>query len=184
VVAIAAETRARAVQTVLLVEDYGPLLKRWARDLETDGKLVLAAPDSATALELVQKVAPDVAIVDLFLGNENGVDVVRKLREHNQRCYTVLVSSHITVAYAMAAVKAGADDVFYKPESLRRLVNCIERGVSPEPDEQAPTLEQIEWEHISRVLLECEGNVTHAAKQLGIYRQTLQRKMRRQLTRR
>lgn len=186
VVAIAAETaRGREVRTVLLVEDYAPLLRRWGRELQHAGKRVLAASNGDAALELIRDERPDVAVVDLFLTSENGVNVIRKLREKDNSLYAILVSAHLSVAYAIAAVRAGADDVIFKPGSLTHVIDCIERGVEhePAPEGDGPTLEQLEWEHISRVLLDCEGNITHAAERLGIYRQTLQRKLRKYMPR-
>jgi two-component system response regulator RegA len=180
VVAIAAETiRRKEVRTVLLVEDFAPLLRRWVRELQHAGKRVLAASNGDMALELVREAKPDVAIVDLFLTSENGVNVIKRLREQDNSFYAVLVSAHLSVAYAIAAMRAGADDVIYKTGSLKHVIDCIEKGIDHEPEDgQGPTLDQLEWEHISRVLLDCEGNITHAAERLGIYRQTLQRKLR------
>lgn len=184
VVAIARETRMREVRTVLLVEDFPPLLRRWTRELQNAGKTVLAAANGDIAVDLVRETKPDVAIVDLFLASENGVNVMRRLRELDTEFYGIVVSAHISVAYATAAMRAGADDVFYKPSTLKYVIDCIEKGRSLEPDaEMGPTLDQLEWEHISRVLLDCEGNITHAAERLGIYRQTLQRKLRKYMPR-
>jgi two-component system response regulator RegA len=159
-------------------------LKRWSRELQHAGKRVLAAPNGDAALELVREVRPDVAIVDLFLAAENGVNVIRRLKEQDGGLYTILVSAHLSVAYAIAAVRAGADDVFFKPATLKYLIDCVEKGIVLEPDEEeGPTLDQLEWEHISRALLDCEGNITRAAERLGIYRQTLQRKLRKHMPR-
>jgi two-component system response regulator RegA len=184
VVAIAHETRMRDVRTVLLVEDFPPLLRRWTRELQHAGKRVLAAVSGDAAVELVKDTPPDLAIIDLFLTAENGVNVMRRLRELDTKFYGILVSAHMSVAYAIAAMRAGADDVFFKPGSLKHVVDCVEKGIELEPDpDQGPTLDQLEWEHISRVLLDCEGNITHAAERLGIYRQTLQRKLRKYMPR-
>jgi len=185
VVAIAAsETRSKEVNTVLLVEDFAPLLRRWVRELQHAGKRVLAASNGDMALELIRDTKPDVAVVDLFLTSENGVNVIRRLREIDDSFYAILVSAHLSVAYAIAAMRAGADDVIFKPGSLRRVIECVEKGIENDPDNtEGPTLDQLEWEHISRVLLDCEGNITHAAERLGIYRQTLQRKLRKYMPR-
>jgi two-component system response regulator RegA len=185
VVAIAVETtRRRDVRTVLLVEDFAPLLRRWVRELQQAGKRVLAASNGDAALELMGNEQPDIAIVDLFLTSENGVNVIRRVREKDESLYAILVSAHLSVAYAVAAVRAGADDVIFKPGSLKHVIECVENGVEHEPNEaEGPTLDQLEWEHISRVLLDCEGNITHAAERLGIYRQTLQRKLRKYMPR-
>ena len=183
--AIAAETtRRKEVRTILLVEDFAPLLRRWVRELTHAGKRVLAAATGDAALELAHQAKPDVAVVDLFLTSENGINVIRRIREKDDNVYAVLVSAHLSVAYAIAAMRAGADDVIYKPGSLKHVIECIEKGIEHSPDEDfGPTLDQLEWEHISRVLLDCEGNITHAAERLGIYRQTLQRKLRKYMPR-
>jgi len=170
----------------LLVEDFAPLLRKWVRELRHSGKRVLAASSGDAALALVRDERPDVAIVDLFLTSENGVNVIRELKEQDAGLYAVLVSDHLSVAYAIAGVRAGADDVCFKPGSVNHVIDCVERGIDPEQaDEEGtgPTLQQLEWEHISRVLLDCEGNITHAAERLGIYRQTLQRKLRKYMPR-
>ena len=171
------------VRTILIVEDHEPLLRRWARGLEQDGRRVLTATTGDAALEHVRKNRPDVVFVDLFLAKENGVEVIRRLKELDPFLYTVLISAHLSVAYALAALRAGADDVMFKPLSFKQTLTRIEQGLPLEEDPDNPTLEQIEWEHISRVLLDCEGNITHAAERLGIYRQTLQRKLRKYMPR-
>jgi two-component system response regulator RegA len=78
----------------------------------------------------------------------------------------------------MAAVRAGADDVLVKPFIARDVVRRIELGELVDPERSALTLEQVEWEHITRALVETGQNITQAAGRLGIYRQTLQRKLR------
>ncbi|HEY5948617.1 MAG TPA: response regulator [Kofleriaceae bacterium] len=177
--------RRKDVQTILLVEDFAPLLRRWVREMQHAGKRVLAASNGNSAIELVRDEKPDVAIVDLFLTSENGVNVIRRLREVDNNFFGIVVSAHLTVAYALAAMRAGADDVIYKPGSLKHVIDCVEKGVDNDAETQdlGPTLDQLEWEHISRVLLDCEGNITHAAERLGIYRQTLQRKLRKYMPR-
>jgi two-component system response regulator RegA len=183
-IAPAEDVTRKEVHTILLVEDFAPLLRRWVRELQHAGKRVLAASNGETALELIETAKPDVAIVDLFLRSENGVNVMRRLRAKDPDFYGILVSAHLSVAYAIAAMRAGADDVIFKPGSLKRVIACVESGVEVEPEgNYGPTLDQLEWEHISRVLLDCEGNITHAAERLGIYRQTLQRKLRKYLPR-
>ena len=107
VVAIAADTTQREVQTILLVEDFAPLLRKWVRELQHTGKRVLAAANGDIALELVRTEHPDVAIVDLFLSTENGVEVIRKLKEKDTGLHAILVSAHLSVAYAIAGMRAG-----------------------------------------------------------------------------
>jgi two-component system response regulator RegA len=164
---------------VLLVDDFDTQLRVWGRELAQHR--VLNAKTREDAVKIARIEHADLAIVDLFLGAENGLDVVRDLRALDPELYIVLVSADLSVAYAMAAVRAGADDVLVKPLRCMHVLKSVEDGVPLEPDWKNPgqlTLDEVEWEHISRALVESKQNITQAAQRLGIYRQTLQRKLR------
>ena len=168
------------IRTVLLVDDFGPQRRVWACELET-----LAVFEAATreqALTLAQMEPMDLVVVDLFLGGQSGIDVVKDMKQLDPTPYVVLVSGEMTVAYAMAGVRAGADDVQVKPLQLADLVRRVENGdqsqIVVQQHAHQPTLDQVEWEYISRVLVETNDNISQAAERLGIYRQTLQRKLK------
>jgi two-component system response regulator RegA len=167
------------VQRILLVDDYGPQLAAWKRELEEDGRLVVAVTNKADAIECAKQQAPDVAIIDLYLGLDDGLDCLRALKAIAPDLFAVVVSADMSVAYAMAAVRAGADDVYVKPLIVRDVVRRIVQGESLDPARTSLTLDEVEWEHINRALVESGKNITQAAERLGIYRQTLQRKLRR-----
>jgi two-component system response regulator RegA len=168
----------KRVDSVLLVDDYPQQLAMWARELESTGRSVATAASRGQAIEIAQKLRPGVAVVDLFLGAEDGLDCVRELKNLIPDLFVVVVSGDMSVAYAMAAVRAGADDVLVKPLVVSELVRRIELGERIDPARTSLTLDEVEWEHISRALLETGKNITQAAERLGIYRQTLQRKLR------
>jgi two-component system, response regulator RegA len=168
----------RAAHRVLLVDDFMPQLSAWAHDLEADGRIVFQAPDRAEAQRLASAHLPQVAIVDLFLGSEDGLDCVRDLKAIAPDMFVIVVSSDMSVAFAMASVRAGADDVMVKPVQACDVLRRFEHGIAHTPARTSLTLEQVEWEHISRALVESKNNITQAAERLGIYRQTLQRKLR------
>jgi two-component system response regulator RegA len=83
----------------------------------------------------------------------------------------------------MRAVRLGAIDYLSKPAHADDLLLALQQGESGAADaddtERAPTLAEVEWEHIQRVLSDVDGNVTHAAERLGIHRRSLQRKLAR-----
>lgn len=164
--------------SILLVDDSTLQLRAWARDLEASGRTVFTAETSSQAVEAARTSKPDVAFVDLFLGTQDGLALVRQLKELDPELFVVVVSGDMSVAHAMAAVRAGADDVLVKPFIPHDVVRRIETGELVDPERTSLTLEQIEWEHISRALIESGQNITQAAERLGIYRQTLQRKLR------
>jgi len=166
------------IETVLLVDDYQPQLAMWARELESSGRIVATASTCAEATRVAHEIRPGFAVVDLFLGTEDGLECVRELKRLIPELFVVVVSSDMSVAYAMAAVRAGADDVLVKPLIVSDLIRRIEIGEAIDPARTSLTLDEVEWEHISRALLESGRNITQAAERLGIYRQTLQRKLR------
>ena len=172
------QTDQHTARRVLLVDDSTLQLRAWARDLDADGRKVFTAETPAQAIAVVQTEHPDVAIVDLFLDEDDGLALTRELKALDPELFVVVVSGDMSVAHAMASVRAGADDVLVKPFIARDVVRRIESGELVDPERTSLTLEQIEWEHISRALVESGQNITQAAERLGIYRQTLQRKLR------
>lgn len=184
-----ADVEKRVVQTILLVDDQLTLLSAWTRALKYAGyPRVFSAPDRQEAARIARRERPDVVVVDLFLPPpDTGLDVVRDLRALDPGVFIVLVSERLTVAFTMEAVRAGADECLFKSFFVQR--SCWKQLIALVEDDvpvkhvlgEALTLEQAEWELITRTLIDCDNNVTHAATQLGLYRQTLQRKIRRRV---
>jgi two-component system, response regulator RegA len=167
---------ARSLQNVLVVDDDERILGSWKRAARE--RNVFTAIDAATARQLASTEKPDLAIVDLRLGNTSGIDLIRDLKRDLPDLLVVLCSGYLSVAAAVAAVRAGADIVVFKPITFREILQRIEQNAE-EPDlEDTPTLARAEWEHIMRVLADCNGNVSMAARRLGIYRSSLQRRLR------
>lgn len=161
-----------------MVEDdavYGAAL---VRALTREGFEVRLAPDVASALA-AQGERPEVAVVDLKLPDGSGIDVVRALSADG--CRAVMLSGHGSIRAAVEGMRAGAVDFLTKPVSTAELVQALRaagRPPEPEPPESAARkLDEVEREHILRVLEECGGNISEAARRLGLYRRTLQRKL-------
>jgi two-component system response regulator RegA len=172
------EDRRPSVQKVLLVDDHEMYLKYCSREFVRAGVSVASAQTLAGAVEHVRKDTFDVAIVDLFLTPpESGLDVIRALKQLDPDIYCILVSAHMSVSHALMGVRAGADDVFTKPFGARQVMARVERGSHDEPTPETPSLDAVEWEHIARVLHDHDGNISQAAQSLGIFRQSLQRKI-------
>jgi two-component system response regulator RegA len=167
---------ARSLHNVLVVDDDERILGSWKRAARE--RNIVTASDAVTARQLALTERPDLAIVDLRLGNASGIDLIRELKRDLPDLMVVLCSGYLSVAAAVAAVRAGADIVVFKPITFREILQRIEAN-SEEPDlEDTPTLARAEWEHIMRVLADCNGNVSMAARRLGIYRSSLQRRLR------
>jgi two-component system response regulator RegA len=167
---------ARRLRTVLVVDDDEVLLSALDRDLRARGLTVLAAPTAARALAIARARRPDCALVDLCIGDDSGIDLLRELKAELPDLFVVLLTGHGMVQNVVDAFHGGAIDFVQKPVGGLQLMQALERAVARTRG-PSPTLARAEFEHITRVLQECNGNVSEAARRLGIHRRSLQRKL-------
>lgn len=171
--------RRRSIRNVLVVDDDDALLASWKRTISRE-RTVATASNATAALELAQTQQFDLAIIDLRLGTASGIELIRKFKHDSPDTLIVLCSGYLSVAAAVSGVHAGADIVVFKPITFREILHHIDRHDNEDLPElnDTPTLARAEWEHIMRVLADCNGNVSMAARRLGIYRSSLQRRLR------
>jgi two-component system response regulator RegA len=168
------------VNTVLVVDDEQSLLAAAHRTMAASCTVV-TAPDVCAALALARDVRPELAIIDLRINEDCGLELLRALKQELPATIVVLYSGYMSLSTAVAATRAGAEHVFPKPitfrEILRRVTNDNEPG-GTDPADETPSLARVEFDHITRVLDDCNGNISEAARRLGIFRSTLQRRLR------
>jgi two-component system, response regulator RegA len=163
----------------LLIDDDALFLRTLQRSLERRGIECLTAADGSSALTIAREQPLDFALVDLKIGNESGLRLIEPLRKLRGEMRIVIMTGYASVATAVEAVKAGAHEYLLKPVS----VDAILRALADEPqahlaekDSMIP-LGRLEWEHIQQALRETDGNISAAARLLGIHRRSLQRKL-------
>ena len=166
----------RRLRSILLVDDDHILLSALERDLRARGFTVTAAATAEQALDEARAQRPDCALVDLCIGDASGIDLLRELKEALPELVVVLLSGHGAVQHAVDAFHLGAADFLQKPISGSQLVEALGRAQQRQIG-LAATLARAEFEHITRVLDECGGNISAAARRLGIHRRSLQRKL-------
>ena len=171
------QTESTRIKSVLLLDDDERTLSAMARTLRHTRR-VFTAKTTSEAAAVARRERPDLIVVDLRLAGASGLDVVRELRDELPGSRFALVSGYLTVDITVAAVRAGADVVLTKPVTAGEIVRRVEDG-EPPPEEETPTLAQAESEHIARVMADCNGNISEAARRLGIFRSSLQRRLRR-----
>jgi two-component system, response regulator RegA len=168
----------REIRSVLAVDDDEQILGGYRRGIGRD-RAVFTTGDPAAARDIAKREQCDLAIIDLRLPGDSGIALTRDLRRDAPEMVIALCSGYLSVEVAVAAVQAGANAVMFKPITAREILRRVEEGPEPEPDlADTPTLARAEWEHITRVLADCNGNVSLAARRLGIYRSSLQRRLR------
>ncbi len=167
--------------SILLVDDDEVFRSRLARALRDRGHEVRSAGNAEEALALAQAESPEYAVVDLKMPGRGGLHLVAELKALDPNTSVVVLTGYGSIATALEAVRRGALDYLAKPLDADELLAVIARAggaPGPLPDTAAtPTLARAEWEHIQRVLADCEGNVSEAARRLGLHRKSLQRKL-------
>lgn len=168
-------------RSLLIVEDDNVLRGRLARAFRERGFEVREAADPVQAAELARDEAPELALVDLRLGEASGLDVVTGLAELEPSTVIVVLTGYGSIATALHAVRSGATHYLTKPADVEEILAAFARAVGagdpPPVVASVPSLARVEWEHINRVLADCDGNVSAAARALGIHRRSLQRKL-------
>lgn len=169
-------------KTILLVDDDEVFRPRLGRAFRERGFDVQEASDGESALELAATESPEFAVVDLRMAGMNGLDVVQGLAEIDETTNIVVLTGYGSIATALEAVRRGATHYLTKPADTDDLIAAFGRrelapNEAPEVADEAPSLARVEWEHINRVLADCGGNISQAARTLGIHRRSLQRKL-------
>jgi two-component system response regulator RegA len=174
--------RAIETQTVLLVDDEAIFRERMARALRDRGYAVRVAESHASGLALVQADPPELAVVDLRMPGRSGLELVRDLAQLDAGIRIIVLTGYGSIATAVDAVRLGALQYVTKPADADDLVAAFERAgqpplATPATEFSPPSLARAEWEHIHRVLADCGGNISEAARRLGAHRRSLQRKL-------
>jgi two-component system response regulator RegA len=167
---------------LLLVDDDQIFCQVLARAFEKRAYTVRVAHDVDQALALIEaQGAPDYAVVDLSMpGGRSGLSLVEALHRCNAQTAIVVLTGYASVATAVEAIKLGAVHYLAKPANADEIIQAFgrEQGDSgAQVEESAVSVRRLEWEYIQKVLNDCDGNVSAAARKLGLHRRTLQRKL-------
>jgi two-component system response regulator RegA len=163
-------------RSLLIVDDDHAFRERLVRAMRDRGFEATGVPDHPTAIGVAREESPELALVDLRLPGESGLAVVRDLKALDASTVVVVLTGYGSIATAVEAIKLGAASYLTKPADADQIVAAFD-GTQPSEAAQAPSLARVEWEHIQRVLTDCGGNVSRAARVLGIHRRSLQRKL-------
>jgi two-component system, response regulator RegA len=163
----------------LLVDDDALFARTLQRALERRGIQSSTASDCASALELARQAPFDFALVDLKIGKESGLRLIAPLKEVRNAMRVVMMTGYASVATAVEAIKAGADDYLLKPVSVDAILRVLtdEAAASTGEEETMIPLGRLEWEHIQQALRATDGNISATARLLGVHRKSLQRKL-------
>ncbi|BFI96900.1 MAG: response regulator transcription factor [Rhodanobacter sp.] len=171
---------------LLLVDDDATFVRVLGRALASRNFQVIPATNLADARALARRHQPHYCVLDLKLGEENGLRLIPELHALVPGMRVLLLTGYASIATAVEAIKRGAHDYLAKPVDADAVVRALLDGDGnaegegedlPDTPEAPLALRRLEWEHIQRVLTECDGNISETARRLGMHRRTLQRKL-------
>ena len=168
--------------SLLIVDDDEVFRLRLARAFGERGFEVRAAGSPAEALGLSKHESFELAIIDLNLAGHSGLELLRDLLAIDPTTRALLLTGYGSISTAVEAMRVGAVGYVPKPADADEILAAFERAKLPPlsvmtNDLATPSLARAEWEHIQRVLTDCGGNISQAARKLGLHRRSLQRKL-------
>lgn len=167
----------------LVVDDDEVFRDRLCRALTQRNWEAEAAADGEKALQYVRDRSPDLVLLDLRMSGRGGLDVVPDLRALDPSVTIIVLTGYGSIPTAISAMKKGADHYLSKPadaDEILAVYDKLRSASTGEPETTpttVPTLARVEWEHMQRVITDCEGNISQASRLLGIHRRSLQRKL-------
>jgi two-component system, response regulator RegA len=162
---------------LLLIDDDAAFRGRLALTLERRGFQVSAVASLGEARDHLTTNAPAYAVVDMKLGDGNGLEFVPSLRAAREDMRVVILTGFGNIATAVAAIKTGAVDYLAKPADPEDIIKALiaDSDRKPAPPEEPMSADRVRWEHIQRVYELCDRNVSETARRLKMHRRTLQR---------
>lgn len=170
------------MDSILIVDDEDSSRERLVSAFVKRRFLVYAATNYNETIALIKSKEPDMAVVDLKMPGKSGLEVIKDGLVAHPKLKVVVLTGYGSIATAIDAVRLGALFYLPKPADVGDILNAFTREPettiphSPQ-DFEAPSLARTEWEHINRIMADCDGNISETARRLGIHRRTLQRKL-------
>jgi len=162
---------------LIIIDDDLPFRNRLSRSMEKKGFKVESFGDVKKSKERINKKFFDYAIVDMRLENGTGLELIKLIKKIHPKTKALLLTGYGNIATAVAAIKSGAIDYITKPAEIDHIYGSLisSNDILPSPPLNPMTVDRVKWEHIQRVFIQCERNVSETARRLRMHRRTLQR---------
>lgn len=117
------------MKTVLIVDDEKNIRETLKDVLEDEGYKIFLAEDGKQALDILKLTAVDVVLLDLWLPEIGGMEVLNRVKEKYSDIEIIIISGHGTIDTAVRATKIGAFDFIEKPLSIERVLNVVDHAI-------------------------------------------------------
>ena len=169
------------MKKLLIIEDDKSLAQILQRRLSNHGFDVEMCHDKTQALLKARQWQPSHILLDMKLDSDNGLSLIQPLKQTVPNSVLVLLTGFASIATAVEAIRLGADNYLAKPADTQTLLQALTMESADIDElieaEQPMSTKRLEWEHIQQVLTANNGNVSATARQLGMHRRSLQRKL-------
>jgi two-component system response regulator RegA len=165
---------------LLLVDDDETYCKVLKTALEKRNYEVLVANDVKNGIALAEQYLPEYAVIDLRIGHESGLELVKKLISLDANTACIMLTGFASIATAVEAIKLGAVHYLTKPANADEILNALHKNEGDSTvsiSENPLSVKRLEWEHLQKILMQYDGNISAAARALNMHRRTLQRKL-------
>lgn len=165
---------------MLIIDDDEIYCSVLSDAFEHRGFDVALACNEQQAIDQIECFEPELAVVDLRLEQSSGLHLIKRLKDKDENTKIIMLTGYASIATAVEAVKLGAIQYITKPANADEILAAFGQNtpnVDIQPSTQPLSVKRLEWEHMQKVLFECEGNVSEAARRLNMHRRTLQRKL-------
>ena len=165
---------------LLLVDDDETFCSVLKPALEKRNFEVIVAHDVDSGTTQAKQYEPEYAIIDLRIGHQSGLEMVETLIAQDDNTRIIVLTGFSSIATAVEAIKLGAIHYLTKPANTDEIINALNKSdgdTSVEINENPLSVKRLEWEHLQKVLMQHEGNISAAARALNMHRRTLQRKL-------
>ena len=162
---------------LMIVDDDFPFRERLSRSMEKKGFNVESLSSFTETIKRIKDKSFDYAIVDMRLKDGSGLELIKNIKQICPNTKSLLLTGYGNIATAVAAIKSGAIDYLPKPAEIEQIYDALtsSKEILPPPPANPMTADRIRWEHIQRVFIQCDRNVSETARRLRMHRRTLQR---------
>ena len=165
------------INKLIIVDDDTPFRERLGKSMEKKGFFVETISNYNDCMKRCSEEYFDYAIVDMRLEDGSGLELIKKIKEISPTTKSLLLTGYGNIATAVAAIKTGAIDYLPKPAEIDQIYEALisSKDILPPPPDNPMTADRVRWEHIQRVFIQCNRNVSETARKLRMHRRTLQR---------
>lgn len=167
-------------RAILIVEDDKTLANSLGRSFERRDYQTKISNNVKEAILTLATFHPSHAVIDLRMPGESGLELIKHLHDFDKKIKIVMLTGYASITTTIEAIKSGACYYLAKPANADMIIDAFDGKVNELKEISSvkrTSIKNIEWEHIHKILVETDFNISESARILGMHRRTLARKL-------